>query len=1787
VDFQGDHLLSYAVGADSSGGKVTNSGKLAASGGTILLTARAAAGVQDAVINNSGMVEATSVRQENGEIILEADNGTVADSGTLDASGKAAGETGGTVKILGQQVQVADGARIDVSGDAGGGTALIGGNLHGAGPEPNAQNTTVGKASITASAITSGNGGTVAVYSTGNTQVAATITARGGAVSGNGGMVETSGHILDFAGTSVNAGAGGRWLLDPYDLTVDAMAAATIDSTLGAGTSVTLQTTASGTTGPGIPNASGNGDIFINAPLSWNSPATLTVDAYRDINLNADVAITGSGGLNMISNGQIGQAAGSLTVSGTASFTAAAQTIISLSLGNGIFAPVTLHGQFITFNNAVQTVLSDVSLNGSGPANSIHISASGTSLPGVAIVGPVLGNGPVTVMADGNIDMTGAGFIAGVQVHLQSSSGGINENGGLLAVPGGGSFYAGALHSISLNSLGNSVSAPVTLHGQDITFNNSVLTELSDVSLDGSTPANSSAITASGAGNPGIAILGGVQASSFTTLTADGNIGMAGAAPVAYVSGGTVKLQSNFGAIGTLPATFLGSPQPFVVIADNLTAQTAGQDINLSLQGGIGSQTVTIGSAANPGVGIDAGAGNVTLNLTDTILNQASNAPIIANTFGVTVNCVDFCAGSGTPLDLNLNAPAGNVISGMISISAPYGSVSLANAGNMTLGDVSALSTVSATSGGTLTLVGGLSAGAGPSIMLSAANGITEQVGASISQLVGTGSTFEAATSAGDISLASALNQIASVVNLQAPGNISLVNSIPTNIGSIGNGTTTILGQPFPLAASSVSIQVLGTGNALTEDPGFTSRGITAGSISLTTAGGNIGCQTCFQPVLLSGGLDGSGNPDAAAASLSVDTGGGSAYFISYSPLTVSGTGIQLGGGFLSLSSYGNLTVNAPIATQSNIVVIDTGGSVQVIAPVTATTYHSIPGAIAITANDPNLNLSPGSMLGTNSDTNGITGSGLLTAGTINLNAIGGTHSQSGSIGTAAKPLLVTSDAGLPLSLAIDSWDGNVYIDSQIIGVSIDNNLATLGQFGIPLGGSGGARGINTFGMAGLGDVSLTAAGPISQTYGIQSGNLTLTSTGPNAAISMTDTGTSPDPGNHVFALGGLHLYSDGSATFLNSIVGGTPLPLYVGASNVVGSMLLSSSLSDIEINDPLGLTVHAGSIAIQSGATSNISIRSPLLSDTSIVMSAGINLTQNTGAPIQAGTTLFAQTGTGSITLTDPGNQIAGQVVLQAGQNAIITNVPGITFGTDATDNPSTTYSYAGGLFTAITPGDITIAPGANISAGSAAAAGSVSVSLAAGGNFSNNSGLGQQTLVLGNTTYFNIYSQNPANDVFGNLDSGNTAVWNTAAGSPITASASRYVFNLQPTLTVNIGNVSKPYGTDNSTTLQSLASTPTGVEPGVAGAFQGDTAVMVYSGTPIITSAGSKASANVGTYLINANLAVTDGYTFSGGGSLSVTPQTLFYNAASVSQAYGSSTPVFSGTVTGFVNGDTLASATTGALAFNSTVTAASGVGSYAITGSGLSAVNYVFAQDLANAAALTITPSLLTYTANAVSRNYGQPNPVFSGAVTGFVNGDTLASATTGTLGFTSSAIAASADGSYPIDGSGLSAANYTFVQDPGNANALAITGSANAPPPLQLQGFTNAIRPPPPPPPAPSPPPASSPALNSGQFAFFSGNGAAPPPPPPPGPPPVPSPYGGNNAEQPVSSDDTTNKVVASMEGNDTPAPAPGKTSSAGSRSTVVIPSMLATAPVRQPPPTDISAFSSLGNSALWQ
>jgi filamentous hemagglutinin family protein len=116
--------------------------------------------------------------------------------------------------------------------------------------------------------------------------------------NGDGGTVETSAGSVDFTGVKVDTtgvtGKTGTWLVDPYDLTVDATAAATINTNL-ATSNVTLQTTTSGTTGPGTPNASGVGDININAPISWSSANILSLLAYHNVNFNSVVTASGAG----------------------------------------------------------------------------------------------------------------------------------------------------------------------------------------------------------------------------------------------------------------------------------------------------------------------------------------------------------------------------------------------------------------------------------------------------------------------------------------------------------------------------------------------------------------------------------------------------------------------------------------------------------------------------------------------------------------------------------------------------------------------------------------------------------------------------------------------------------------------------------------------------------------------------------------------------------------------------------------------------------------------------------------------------------------------------------------------------------------------------------------------------------------------------------------------------------------------------------------------------------------------------------------------------------------------------------------------------------------------------------------------------------------------------------------------------------------------------------------------------------------------------------------------------
>ena len=269
------------------------------------------------VVNVDGIVQAHAIGSRNGVITLDGGSaGVVAVSGTLDASGKGAGETGGTIKVTGAEVGLFDHASVDASGNAGGGVVRIGGDWHGAGADgdANASQAYVGShATIAANATGSGKGGDVVVWSDDHTQFFGRIDARG-AGGGDGGNVETSGHALHVNGqvdASSAGGKGGHWLLDPTDVNITHTGTTDITpsggvwrSSVGNSTIVDSDLSAALTSGTNIQvqttnNGGGNGDITVTghvaAGLTGSQSATLSLEALRNITFTG-VSISSANG---------------------------------------------------------------------------------------------------------------------------------------------------------------------------------------------------------------------------------------------------------------------------------------------------------------------------------------------------------------------------------------------------------------------------------------------------------------------------------------------------------------------------------------------------------------------------------------------------------------------------------------------------------------------------------------------------------------------------------------------------------------------------------------------------------------------------------------------------------------------------------------------------------------------------------------------------------------------------------------------------------------------------------------------------------------------------------------------------------------------------------------------------------------------------------------------------------------------------------------------------------------------------------------------------------------------------------------------------------------------------------------------------------------------------------------------------------------------------------------------------------------------------------------------------
>ncbi len=222
LDFAGDRLINFTILQGAVDALIKNGGLIRANGGTVILSAMAAGELTRAVVNHSGVIEARTLENRSGRILLlaDGDRGTVVVGGTLDASAPDGGD-GGFIETSAATVTVRDDARVT---------------------------------------------------------------------------------------TRAESGATGLWLIDPRDFTI---ADSGGDMTGAAATAALANTNLTIRSSNGA--AEGNGDIFVNDPITWTGN-TLTLSADRNIEINRELYGSGTARLTL----EYGQGASDGIINGTA-----------------------------------------------------------------------------------------------------------------------------------------------------------------------------------------------------------------------------------------------------------------------------------------------------------------------------------------------------------------------------------------------------------------------------------------------------------------------------------------------------------------------------------------------------------------------------------------------------------------------------------------------------------------------------------------------------------------------------------------------------------------------------------------------------------------------------------------------------------------------------------------------------------------------------------------------------------------------------------------------------------------------------------------------------------------------------------------------------------------------------------------------------------------------------------------------------------------------------------------------------------------------------------------------------------------------------------------------------------------------------------------------------------------------------------------------------------------------------------------------------------------------------
>ncbi len=714
----------------------------------------------------------------------------------------------------------------------------------------------------------------------------------------------------------------------------------------------------------------------------------------------------------------------------------------------------------------------------------------------------------------------------------------------------------------------------------------------------------------------------------------------------------------------------------------------------------------------------------------------------------------------------------------------------------------------------------------------------------------------------------------------------------------------------------------------------------------------------------------------------------GSLTAVAGSPFAEAGTGTLAG---LDFSSTSGLLFGAEASATAAFADAWTIGANGVLSSVAGSPFSTT----AINSNVVLLSPNDSFLFASNQGSNSVSSYGV---------GVGGSLSSIGSFGSAAS-------LHAPVGMATDRSGSLLFVADDTFGVAVFriNGAGSLAQLGdVAIANAGQVQNLVAYPprMASNADLSVAVSASTASVLGGQ--NVTYT-------ITLTNNGVDPAAATVTNSLPPGFTLVSCTATGNGACIGGS------AAANFY--LLQSGETQTVTLVAQAGLSIPDGTVTNNTVSVSNSSAVDANGANNSATASVTVTQLAVTTLAVAPASGTYAGSTTLSATLTIPTGPLAGKTVSFSLNGTSIGSA--VTDATGLASVPANLVGIAAGSYpagvTASFAGDATN----KSAAGSAAFTVNPAVLTVSAADASRIYGDPNPAFSFTITGFVNGET---AAVLIGSPSCTSAAPTSAVGTYPIvctigTLSAPNYSFNFvngtltvtPAALTVAANNATRLYGDPNP----AFTGTITGIK-------NGDNITATYATTADPTSP-------VGTYPITPALVdptnKLGNYTVtSTNGTLTITPAPLTVTAASATRAFGDPNPVFTGTITGIKNNDNITAS------YSTTATAASPVGTYPITPALADPTgklgNYTVTSTNGT---LTITNAVLTVTAANASRFYGDPNPAFTGTITGLKNGDTI------TATFSSVAVATSAPGTYAIVPALVDpnnqAGNYTVVLNNG--------------------------------------------------------------------------------------------------------------------------------------------------------